>query len=147
LLFHSTICIRELLAAQVTTLLSRLDNAADAANLRATAEDLKQAVTEQGPKVSSAKAKAKQSGTHDDSAAAKAEVNTLLQLKERLDTAQRALERGCVPVKDSGAVDYAQDFFGRRAYLTVSGQLNGGICLNKKNALRHWLLQTAIPFS
>eukprot|EP00966_Prymnesium_polylepis_P178606 4136324-Prymnesium_polylepis.1 len=30
-----------------------------------------------------------------------------------------------VPPKAAGAVDYAQDFFGKQAYLTVSGQLNG----------------------
>ncbi len=30
-----------------------------------------------------------------------------------------------LPTTDSGAVDYSQDFFGKEAFLTVSGQLNG----------------------
>merc|ERR1719353_1874102 len=29
------------------------------------------------------------------------------------------------PAKASGAIDYTHDFFGKPAYLTVSGQLNG----------------------
>ncbi len=29
------------------------------------------------------------------------------------------------PTTEQGDVDYSQDFFGREAYLTVSGQLNG----------------------
>lgn len=30
-----------------------------------------------------------------------------------------------IPTTESGSVDWSQDFFGKRAYLTVSGQLNG----------------------
>eukprot|EP00899_Mesostigma_viride_P003539 jgi/Mesvir1/13186/Mv06146-RA.1 len=34
---------------------------------------------------------------------------------------------GTLPVTDSGSVDFSSDFFGRPAYLTVSGQLNAEI--------------------
>ena len=37
------------------------------------------------------------------------------------------LDPAAAPRTDKGDVDYAQDFFGRRAYLTVSGQLEGEI--------------------
>ena len=32
---------------------------------------------------------------------------------------------GIKRLEDGQSIDYSQDFFGRRAYLTVSGQLNG----------------------
>ena len=35
------------------------------------------------------------------------------------------LDMNNLPRTDKGAVDYAQDFFGKETYLTVSGQLNG----------------------
>lgn len=38
---------------------------------------------------------------------------------------EAAAARSSLPVSDSGKVDYSQDFFGERAFLTVSGQLNG----------------------
>jgi asparaginyl-tRNA synthetase len=119
--------VKGLAALQVTTLLSRLDAGTDSASakLNAAADDLARAVSEQGSKVSSAKTKAQESGSEEDSAAVKAEVKALLQLKEQLQAAQQAAEQCRIPVTDSGAVDYTQDFFGRRAYLTVSGQLNG----------------------
>ena len=34
------------------------------------------------------------------------------------------LDLNDVPRTEDGAVDYSQDFFGKRANLTVSGQLN-----------------------
>ncbi len=37
------------------------------------------------------------------------------------------MEHDLVPKTDEGLVDYAQDFFGKPAYLTVSGQLNAEI--------------------
>jgi len=42
-----------------------------------------------------------------------------------LQEMEAAAARSSLPVSDSGKVDYSQDFFGEKAFLTVSGQLNG----------------------
>jgi asparaginyl-tRNA synthetase len=33
--------------------------------------------------------------------------------------------KSSIPLRKEGGVDYSQDFFGEKAFLTVSGQLNG----------------------
>lgn len=111
---------------QVTTLLARLEKseASGSADTPAAAE-LAAAVAKQGAAVKAAKALAKQTGSDDDAAAAQGELSKLLQLKEALTRAEAAEAAGALPMSPSGKVDYTHDFFGRRAYLTVSGQLNG----------------------
>jgi asparaginyl-tRNA synthetase len=90
---------------------------------------LREQAAAQGEKVKAAKAAAaadKADATLQ--AAAKAEVDALLALKKRLEQAEQAalwvggfkrLPGG------SGDVDFSDDFFGRPAFLTVSGQLQG----------------------
>lgn len=57
--------------------------------------------------------------------AVKAEVDKLLQLKAQLPELEKAARQvGGIPRTEKGAVDYQGDFFGRPAFLTVSGQLN-----------------------
>jgi asparaginyl-tRNA synthetase len=58
-----------------------------------------------------------------------AQVARLLELKTRLAAAQEAAaaagsSSGAVPLTPSGALDFSKDFFGKPAFLTVSGQLN-----------------------
>jgi hypothetical protein len=109
---------------QVTTLLSRLDKADTSGNGNGAAsarDGLEAAVADQGALVQVAKAKAKESGSEEDVQAAKASVDKLLALKKALEAA----EEGGIPMSKDGLVDYEEDFFGRRAYLAVSGQLNG----------------------
>jgi hypothetical protein len=38
---------------------------------------------------------------------------------------EAAAAKSSIPTTPQGAVDYSQDFFGEKAFLTVSGQLNG----------------------
>jgi len=38
---------------------------------------------------------------------------------------EAAASAGQLPRTPAGAIDYSQDFFGEKAFLTVSGQLNG----------------------
>lgn len=108
----------------MTTLLSRLDGESAAGPGRSVAQ-LEEATAAQGTAVKDAKAAAKESGSDEDAAAAKAAIELLLKLKQDAEAARHAEEQAQIPKTESGAVDYAQDFFGRRAYLTVSGQLNG----------------------
>ncbi len=60
------------------------------------------------------------------------QVARLLELKEQLAAAQAAAAAGgagggSVPLTPSGALDFSADFFGKPAFLTVSGQLNAEI--------------------
>eukprot|EP00892_Ulva_mutabilis_P007782 jgi/Ulvmu1/5376/UM022_0171.1 len=109
---------------QVTTLLSEMEaSAAGAAGAGApppmSKAELEEAVAAQGAVVKAAKAAAKETGAEADAQAAQAEVAALLQLKAQAEAAVEPV------VAADGAVDYGRDFFGQRAYLTVSGQLNG----------------------
>jgi chromosome condensin MukBEF ATPase and DNA-binding subunit MukB len=105
----------------VTTLLSAQDS--NGAAPSASKEEVEAAVAEQGEVVKQAKATAKESGTEADQQAAKAEIDKLLELKQQLADAT-AISK---PVPGSGAANYEQDFFGKPAYLAVSGQLNGAL--------------------
>jgi asparaginyl-tRNA synthetase len=106
--------------------------AANGSAAAATAEDLpalREQVAAQGEKVKAAKAAA--AADKADAAlqaTSKAEVDALLLLKKKLEQAEQAalwvggfkrLPGG------SGDVDFSDDFFGRPAFLTVSGQLQG----------------------
>lgn len=56
----------------------------------------------------------------------KAEAEELVKVKKELELAQESLR--CVGGflrQDDGSIDYSEDFFGRPAFLTVSGQLQG----------------------
>lgn len=103
---------------QVTTLLSGIEGA-ESETVPMSRADLEEAIAAQGAVVKAAKAAAKETGAEADAQKAKAEVATLLELKQQLEHTAEPI------VAADGAVDYAQDFFGRPAYLTVSGQLNG----------------------
>lgn len=65
-----------------------------------------------------------------------AEVEKLLALKAQLAAAEAASAPAAgahagggagIPLLKDGRVDYSKDFFGKAAFLTVSGQLNGEI--------------------
>jgi hypothetical protein len=87
--------------------------------------ELEASVSKQGATVKQAKSLAKETGSEADAAAARDAVAELLRLKDALAASNTANPPSALPTMSSGEVDYAQDFFGRRAYLTVSGQLNG----------------------
>ena len=118
----------------MTSLLSRLDvsspaaseNGASSSGGRSVA-DLEAALSDQGAVVKAAKAQAKSSDDDADAATAKDAVARLLELKDALAAAQAAESAHSIPTTASGQVDYAEDFFGRRAFLAVSGQLNGAL--------------------
>lgn len=100
---------------------------AAAAGGAAAVEELKAQVAAQGDNVRVAKA-AKSEG-------AAAEVEKLLALKAKLAAAEEAAAaQGAaagggagIPILKDGRVDFSKDFFGKAAFLTVSGQLNGEI--------------------
>jgi asparaginyl-tRNA synthetase len=53
-------------------------------------------------------------------------VKTLLAMKESLaQMEEKARVVGGIQRTENGSIDYSKDFFGKPAYLTVSGQLNG----------------------
>ena len=113
---------------QVTTLLSAAD---DQPKEKPPTEEevkaLKARIETQGAAVKEAKAAAAQDKNNADLAArSKQEISSLLELKSQLAVAEEALRNvGGVPRDADGKIDYTQDFFGRKAFLTVSGQLNG----------------------
>jgi asparaginyl-tRNA synthetase len=90
---------------------------------------LREQVAAQGDKVKAAKAAA--AADKADAAlqaASKAEVDALLALKKRLEAAEQAAlwVGGFKRLPGGGGdVDFSDDFFGRPAFLTVSGQLQG----------------------
>jgi hypothetical protein len=53
------------------------------------------------------------------------EVAQLKRLKGRLAEMEAAAARSSLPLTPGGQVDFSQDFFGEKVFLTVSGQLNG----------------------
>ena len=63
------------------------------------------------------------------------EIKKLLRLKEELELASNPKTTTAkeLPKLKSGAIDYEQDFFAKRSYLTVSGQLNGEIMASAVN--------------
>ncbi|KAI8475840.1 MAG: hypothetical protein J3K34DRAFT_16650 [Monoraphidium minutum] len=90
-------------------------------------EELRGRVTEQGGRVKDAKAAAAADKADAALAAAsKAEVSALLALKKELDSAEAAaLYQGGFKRTPEGELDFSGDFFGKSAFLTVSGQLQG----------------------
>jgi len=112
---------------QVTSLLAGADAAAaappppDAAALEA----LRAAASAAGGEVKAAKEAAKAGG---EEGAVKAALASLADAKAALSAAElRARSVGGLPRTPSGAVDYGKDFFGQKAFLTVSGQLQAEI--------------------
>lgn len=103
----------------MTTLLSAAEG--DAAGAPGEELNLEAAVALQGAAVKAAKSKAKVSGEEADQQASKVAIEKLLQLKRQLADAQEAAPPSLAP----GEVEYSKDFFGKPAYLAVSGQLNG----------------------
>jgi hypothetical protein len=57
------------------------------------------------------------------------EVEQLKRLKGRLADMEAAAARASLPLTPGGQVDFSQDFFGEKVFLTVSGQLNGACIL------------------
>ena len=106
----------------VTTLLSQggEGGAQGGAAAQAEAAELAAQVAAQGEAVRAAKA----AGAAD----APQQVAKLLDLKARLATAEAAAKAAAPAVRPGGgAIDYSRDFFGKPAFLTVSGQLNAEI--------------------
>lgn len=113
---------------QVTTLLAEAEEAPTVAppspeQLAA----LRAQVEAQGAAVKEAKAAAAaDKGNAELAATSKEAIATLLKLKEDLVAAEAAARTvGGIPRGEDGKIDYSQDFFGKKSYLTVSGQLNG----------------------
>ena len=121
---------------QVTTLLNGVDGPSSAAAAKAPASEeaiaeAKAAAAEQGAVVKALK-EAKKSGdaTKEEVDAAVAELLARKATAEALESPAAnagGAAGGDVPRGEDGAVDYAQDFFGKPSYLTVSGQLNAEI--------------------
>ncbi|WIA42435.1 hypothetical protein OEZ86_008432 [Tetradesmus obliquus] len=90
-------------------------------------QQLREQVSAQGGAVKDAKAAAAADKADAGLAAAsKAAVEQLLALKKQLAEAEEAaLWVGGIKRTPGGEVDYSTDFFGRPAFLTVSGQLQG----------------------
>mmetsp|Transcript_39235 Transcript_39235/g.54481 ORF Transcript_39235/g.54481 Transcript_39235/m.54481 type:complete len:605 (-) Transcript_39235:57-1871(-) len=111
---------------QVTTLLSGADKAADAG--AGSGESAKEAlaamqtkVSELGSAVKVAKEAAKESG---DSAGVAPALALLTAAKKDLEKLQKdALVVGGIKRTPEGKIDYTEDFFGKKAFMTVSGQL------------------------
>lgn len=112
----------------VTTLLSSVDECAGKPEVsKSDAEGVQSEVDEQGQIVTAAKAASKENKEDAElKSRVKEEVDKLLALKEKLKITQdRARYYGGIPRKEDGTIDYSKDFFGKPAFLTVSGQLNG----------------------
>lgn len=90
-------------------------------------EALRARVGEQAARVKDAKADAAADKADAAlAAAAKREVDALLGLKKELEAAEAAaLFSGGFRRSPDGELDFRDDFFGRAAFLTVSGQLQG----------------------
>ena len=102
---------------QVTTLLSGLD--AGSATTPGAVQAAEVAVKAQGDAV-----KAMKAGGDVNKETLLEEVEKLKALKAELEALSASTG---IPTNKDGSVDYTQDFFGKRSYLTVSGQLNGEI--------------------
>ncbi|KAK9807936.1 hypothetical protein WJX73_004913 [Symbiochloris irregularis] len=112
---------------QVTTLLSKAEEIGTVGLTDEQMVELDSEISQQGSAVKSAK-EAQKENKEDKAAAAKVtdELNTLKSLKEKkaLAQRQRAVVGGIQRLQDGESIDYSEDFFGRPAFLTVSGQLN-----------------------
>ena len=125
---------------QVTCLLNGLEEEGSAGAAASVApqdvEKVEQKVKSQGDIVKKTKAdKGEGNATKED---VDREVKKLLELKEELTELQSGSNTPQMSVKElpklkSGGVDYEQDFFAKRSYLTVSGQLNGEIMASAVN--------------
>jgi asparaginyl-tRNA synthetase len=125
---------------QVTCLLNGLEEEGSAGAAASVApqdvEKVEQKVKSQGDIVKKTKAdKGEGNATKED---VDREVKKLLALKKELTELQSASNSPQTSVKElpklkSGGVDYEQDFFAKRSYLTVSGQLNGEIMASAVN--------------
>eukprot|EP00798_Chlamydomonas_sp_ICE-L_P002360 gene2360-8668_t len=116
---------------QVTTLVGKMkDNEALSAGNQVSEADIeafKVSISEQGGAVKDAKTAA--AANKEDTtlaAASKAEVDKLLALKNQLPKLEEASRmKGGMKRLANGEIDYSEDFFGKKAFLTVSGQLQG----------------------
>ncbi|KAG1674615.1 hypothetical protein FOA52_001864 [Chlamydomonas sp. UWO 241] len=114
---------------QVTTLLGKAESGegVPAAVSPEQLEQAKAAVVAAGDAVKAAKVAA--AASKDDKALAdevKAGVTALQKAKNDVAAAEESQRwSGGLKRTATGAVDYADDFFGKKAYLTVSGQLQG----------------------
>lgn len=113
---------------QITTLLGKAEKGESPAPVSTEEiEQLKASVSAAGGKVKEAKeAAAANKEDKELAAAVKAQVATLQKSKEELAKAEEAARWvGGIKRTATGEVDYAEDFFGKKAFLTVSGQLQG----------------------
>ena len=154
---------------QVTCLLNGLEgeegNPSSSASSKEDVEKAEQKVKSQGDVVKKTKAdKGEGNATKED---VDREVKKLLQLKEELEgLSAKTTTLKELPKLKSGGIDYEQDFFAKRAYLTVSGQLNGEIMASavndiytfgptfraeKSNTSRHlaefWMVEPELAFA
>jgi asparaginyl-tRNA synthetase len=112
---------------QVTTLLSDAEKGEQQNVDPQELEAAKEQVALQGAKVKELKAAAAaEPESKDLEKKSKKEVKRLLQMKKSLEELEEKtrIVNG-IQYKEDGSVDYSKDFFGRKSYLTVSGQLNG----------------------
>lgn len=114
---------------QVTTLLSRHDKAlAQGVVSEQQLQHLQQQVSNQGSVLRTAKEAAKFSDTEEAKEQERQAVQQLLHLKQELAGTEERVKHAKGLVKTpTGLTDYAQDFFGKPTFLTVSGQLNAEI--------------------
>lgn len=117
---------------QVTTLLGKAEEASSSSDgpagpSPADIKALQDKVTALGEQVKVAKAAAAADKSDAGlAAAAKAAVDALLSAKNELAQQQEASQVvGGIKRLPGGKIDYREDFFGKPAYLTVSGQLQG----------------------
>lgn len=102
---------------QVTTLLNKLSGSQEAPPTEEELEAAEAAVAAKGDQVRALKEKKEKSKV-------KVAVSELTALKEKLEELKKRYRVvGGLLRKDDGGVDYVDDFFGRQAFLTVSGQL------------------------
>ncbi|KAF6256808.1 hypothetical protein COO60DRAFT_1702131 [Scenedesmus sp. NREL 46B-D3] len=116
---------------QVTTLLNKKEDKEQQQQQQPPSaeqlQQLREQVSAQGSAVKEAKAAAAADKSDSGLAAAsKAALDRLLAAKKQLAEAEEAaLWVGGIKRTAAGDIDYSQDFFGRPAFLTVSGQLQG----------------------
>eukprot|EP00976_Prorocentrum_cordatum_P068121 1179010-Prorocentrum_minimum.AAC.3 len=107
---------------QVTTLLSKAEEEEGGPVVDAAALDaMRASVSALGSDVAIAKKAAKESG--DDSALQPALAELLAAKKELQEMETKALLVGGIKRTHDGKIDYTEDFFGKKAFMTVSGQL------------------------
>ncbi|KAK9861825.1 hypothetical protein WJX84_011032 [Apatococcus fuscideae] len=116
---------------QVTTLLSKADEMAAEAAPPADVDSLRESASQQGAAVKQAKdAAAADKGNTELQQAVTQQVEALKQAKANLQKAEKQQQErtsmvGGLPRLPDGSIDYSKDFFSKKAFMTVSGQLNG----------------------